>query len=117
MLLSTIDTVVQFITVFLIFILVCALTYFTTRFVGGYQKGKLKGSNIQVIETFKVAQNRYIQIITVGERYFMISVCKDNIQLLSELNSEDITKIDTIENPALNFKDILENFKNKKPKK
>lgn len=117
MLLSNVDSIVQFITVVLIFVLVCALTYFTTRFVGGYQKSKMHGANIHVVETSCVAQNKYLQIVEVGERMFLISVCKDSISFIAELNKEDVVLPDVTATPALSFKDILEKARNKKPKK
>ena len=70
------DSIVQLITVSIMFILVLALTYFATRFVGNYQKTKLAGNNIQVLETFRISNSKYIQIIKIGEKYFAISVCK-----------------------------------------
>lgn len=116
MLLANVDATVQFITVFLIFILVCALTYFTTRFVGGYQKNKMKDSNIQVIETTKVTNNKYLQIVNVGERFFLISICRDSIQVIGELNKDDV-KIPEPQEETIHFKDILEKARNKKSKK
>ena len=117
MLLASVDSVVQFITVFLIFVFVLALTYLTTRFVGGYQKGKQAGSNIHVIETSKVAANKFLQIIQVGDRYFLISICKDQMSLISELQEEDISLPENKELAPLHFKDILEKAKNLTQKK
>lgn len=116
MLLANVDSTVQFITVFLIFVLVCVLTYFTTRFVGGYQKNKMKGSNIQVIETSKVTNNKYLQIIQVGERFFLIAICKDSMNVIGELSKEDVM-IPEPQEETLHFKDILEKARNKMSKK
>ena len=40
----------QFLTVILVFLLVLALTYLTTRFVGSCQQARAAGVNIEVIE-------------------------------------------------------------------
>ena len=79
---GTIDSIAQLISMILIFIFVLALTYFTTRFVGSYQKNKMAGSNVNVLETFRISNNKYIQIIKIGKKYFAIAVCKDTITYL-----------------------------------
>jgi len=110
------DSIVQLITVSIMFILVLALTYFATRFVGNYQKTKLAGNNIQVLETFRISNSKYIQIIKIGEKYFAISVCKDTITYLGDLNSEDLVFRNTSNDFKIpNFKDILEKLKKDKP--
>ena len=110
------DSFAQLITVFLIFIFVIGLTYFATKFVGNYQKTKLAGNNIQVLETFRISNSKYLQIIKIGEKYFAISVCKDTITYLGDLNAEDLVFRDAPKEFKLqNFKDILDKFKKDKP--
>ena len=77
-----INSIAQFLTVLLIFIGVLALTYFTTRWIASYQKGKMLSGNIHVLETFKITQNKYVQIIRVGEHYYAIAIGKDTVTLL-----------------------------------
>ena len=110
------DSIVQLITVSIMFILVLALTYFATRFVGNYQKTKLAGNNIQVLETFRISNSKYIQIIKIGEKYFAISVCKDTITYLGDLNAENLVFRNASNDFKIpNFKDILEKLKKDKP--
>jgi flagellar protein FliO/FliZ len=108
------DSIVQLITVVLIFVFVLVLAYFTTRLTAGVTKGKLSGANIEVLETFKVAQNKYIQVVRVGERYYSYIVCKDTVTLLGEMDKDDIPimqdpKKDNALN--LNFKEIFDRHK------
>lgn len=111
-----IDRSAQLITVSLIFVFVLALTYFATKFVGNYQKTKLAGNNIQVLETFRISNSKYLQIIKIGEKHFAISVCKDTITYLGDLNAEDLVFRDPSKEFKLqNFKDILDKFKKDKP--
>lgn len=117
MLLSGLDAIFEFITVLFIFLFVCVITYVTTRFIAGYQKGKMNSSNIHNIEVFKVATNKYIQIIKVGEKILVIAICKDTVTLLTELSENQIDIPDLPEVAALNFKEILERAKNLKLKK
>jgi flagellar protein FliO/FliZ len=109
------DSIVQLITVVLIFIFVLALAYFTTRLTAGIQIGRFKAANIEVIETLKIAQNKYIQIVRVGEKYFSYIVCKDTVTLLGELNENEIPEIDSTKiEPTfknVNFKEIFDRLK------
>lgn len=107
------DSIVQLFTVLLIFIFVLALTYFTTRLTAGIQKGRYQNANVEIIETFKIAPTKYIQIVRIGEKYFSYVVCKETVTLLGELAKEDITaSANKNENTAVvSFKDIFEKFK------
>ncbi len=113
-----INSFAQFLTVLVIFIGVLALTYFTTRWVASYQKGKMMSSNISVLETMKITQNKYVQIIRVGEHYYAVAVGKDNITLLGELNEDEIHISENMGMmPKMDFKQLLENAKQMKFKK
>ncbi len=90
MLLSTLDSFFQMLTLLFIFVVVLALTYFTTRFIAGYQKGKGLERNIEVIETYKVTSNKYIQIIRTGDKYFAVGIGKDEIHMLTEIDPEQL---------------------------
>ena len=80
---SRLEAFAQLITLFLIFAFVLALTYFATKWVGNYQKEKMSGSNITVLETMKISGTKYLQIIKIGTKCFAIAVCKDTITYLS----------------------------------
>lgn len=87
---SGVDSLAQFLTVFLIFVFVLVLTYITTRFAGGYKKRMMSGQNIKIMETVSISASKYLQIINVGARYFLIAVTKDNVTYLCELNEGDV---------------------------
>lgn len=113
-----INSFAQFLTVLIIFIGVLALTYFTTRWVASYQKGKMMSGNIQVLETLKITQNKFLQIVRVGEHYYTIAIGKDTITLLGELKEDEIhISEDMGMMPKMDFKQLLENAKNMKLKK
>lgn len=111
MLVSSLDSVVQLFTVLLIFIFVLALTYFTTRFAAGLQKQNMISPNVDIVETYRIAQNKYVQIIRVGEKYFSIVVCKDTVTLLGEMTKDDITIPDTKIGTTMSFQEILDKAK------
>ena len=106
---SRLEAFAQLITLVLIFAFVLALTYFATKWVGNYQKEKMSGSNITVLETMKISGTKYLQIIKIGTKCFAIAVCKDTITYLiyRENNSSKLK--------SENFNAILEKFKKDKP--
>lgn len=81
----------QLIGTVVVFVIVVAACYFVTRFVGAKQLAQQKNSNFLVLDTFRLAQNKYLQIIQIGKRYFVIAISKENISVISELAKEDIT--------------------------
>lgn len=88
--LNGLDNGPRLITSLLIFVLVLAVTYLVTRWIAGYQKGQLQKGNIEVIETFRLSQTKYIQIIKVGSRYMVIGVCKDTITMLTPIEEAEL---------------------------
>ncbi|MFP3154081.1 flagellar biosynthetic protein FliO [Lachnospiraceae bacterium ZAX-1] len=119
---SGLESFFQLIVVLFIFLLVLALTYFTTKWIARYQKGVATNKNIRVIETFRVTNNKFIQIIEIGEVYLVISVCKDTIGILTELTKEQMTWMPSKDEFRAGtgteaFQDILKKLKEKIPKK
>lgn len=116
---SRIEAFAQLLTLFIIFIFVLAVTYYVTRFVGNYQKNKLSGSNINILETMRIANNKYIQIVKIGSRFFAIAVAKDTVSYLCELDEDELIYKESSSGKMLinndNFKEILEKFKKDKP--
>ena len=114
---SRIEAFVQLITLVIIFALVLAMTYFATRFVGNYKKEKMAGSNISVLETFRLSNSKYIQIIKMGSKFLAIAICKDSVTVLCELQESDLefTEVST-QVKSENFKAVLDKFRKDKPK-
>lgn len=112
----------QLIGVLLIFLFVLVLTYLVTKWIAGYQQGITCNKNIRIIETFQVNNTKFIQIIQVGKKYLVISVCKDTINLLTELTEDQLTYFPSIEdrkevNVNESFQEILNSLKKKFPRK
>ena len=116
---SRIEAFAQLLTLLIIFIFVLAVTYYVTRFVGNYQKNKLSGSNINILETMRIANNKYIQMVKIGSRVFAIAVAKDTVSYLCELDEDELIYKESSSGKMLinndNFKEILEKFKKDKP--
>ena len=114
---STLESLAQLVTLIVIFALVIAITYFATRWVGGIQKEKMIGSNVKVLETMRISNSKYIQILKIGNKCFAIAVCKDTITYLCEVNEEDLIyrENNSSKLKSENFNAILEKFKKDKP--
>ena len=55
------NSYLQFMTVLIMFVFVLAITYFTTKWIAGYQQSKGAGANLEVIESFRLADNKYVR--------------------------------------------------------
>ena len=104
-----IDSVVRFLVVLFVFLFVCVLTYFGTRIIATVQKGQMNCTNIDVVETFRIAPNKYVQIIKIADEYVAICVCKDTVTFLTKVDKGqlELTSDKTVVGTAV-FKDILE---------
>ena len=108
---SATDSYLQFITVLVLFVFVLGITYVTTRWIANYQKGKNAGGNLEVIETMRITNNKYIQIVRAGNKYLAIAVGKDEIHMLAELPEEELMLTETNVSSNMDFGSILDKFK------
>lgn len=110
------DGYVQFMTVLILFVFVLAITYLVTRWIANYQKNRAGSGNLEIIETCRVASNKYIQIVRAGEKYLVIGIGKDEVHMLSELSAVELElKEEGKQTDA--FVDILEKVKRLKDNK
>ncbi len=101
------DSYVQFVTVLLLFVFVLAVTAFVTKWIGGYQKGRSVGKNMELVEALRLSNNKYVQIVRIGRKYLALAVCKDTVTMLSEIPEEDLDFPEGSTGSALGFKDVL----------
>ena len=90
LILSSLDSFVQLITVLVIFIFVLINTYFTTRWKAGIQNGRSFNKNLRIIETISAGNNKMISIVQAGEKYLVVSIGKDEVHYLTELKQEEL---------------------------
>ena len=72
---------------------------------------KQKNSNFTVLETFRLTQNKYLQLIQIGKKYIVLAVGKDSVTFLTELSEEDITFHFEQNGSNVNFAEILKKIK------
>lgn len=97
----------QLIAVLIIFVIVLGVTALTTKWIANYQKQQSVNYNIEVIETTRISNSKYIQIIRVGEKYMVIAVCKDNVTMLGEVPKEQLKEMNP-QQMGMNFKELFE---------
>ena len=107
------DSFVQFITVLLIFVFVLLVTYWVTKWTAGYQRSQTANANMEILETIRLSNNKYVQIVRVGRKYLAVAICKDTVTMLTEIPEQDLVFPDGNAAKTLGFKDILEKIQNK----
>lgn len=92
----------------IIFIIVLALAYYVSRFIGVKNRHYSPKSNIKIIETAHLAQGVWIQIVKVGKIYLILGVTKDRVEKLGEIEEDNLNLSEnTNENQ---FKGIIEKY-------
>lgn len=115
---SRLSSFAQLITLLIVFIFVLALTFYATRWMAKIQKSQFKNSNIEVIETFRLSNTKYIQIVKLGEKYVAIAVGKDTVTFLTELDESQLDLTKAVEGTnTLEFQEILKKVKDLNRKK
>ena len=108
---GSLESFVQFITILLLFLFVLVITYVVTRWVSGIQKIQMTGKNMELVETMRISNSKYLQIVRTGEKYLVIAVCKDTVTMLAELSADEISLGSETEENSLSFREILDKMK------
>ena len=111
-----VDSIASFFTVLVIFIFILVITYFTTRYIANYQKGKFGGKNIKGIESARLTTNKFLQIVQIGDEYFAIALGKDEVTFISKLDKDNLN-LTEVDADLPGFKEIFEKAKAKLVKK
>lgn len=120
---ASMESFLQLMSALLIFVFVLLITYFTTRWIGNFQRVRMKSKNLQVIESLSAGNNKSICLLKAGTEYLVIAVGKDEVNLLATLKEEQLTDVsfmneipDTMVSGE-SFQEILGQLKEKMSKK
>jgi flagellar protein FliO/FliZ len=105
------NSFLQFCTVLIIFLFVLAITWIATKWIANFQGSRSGGKNIEVIETYRLTANKYIQIIRTGEKYLAVAICKDNVSMLAEIPAGQIHLPEQPADSMPDFRGIFEKAK------
>lgn len=118
---GSLDSFMKLISVLLIFVFVLVITYLTTYWMSGVQKKRTYNKNLKVIETISVGNNKFISIVEAGTAYLVVSIGKEDVNLLARLSKDELSDLSFENNSNAtagndNFQDILNKIKDKMPK-
>jgi flagellar protein FliO/FliZ len=108
---SSIDNFLQLVGLVILLIIILIAAYYTSKFVGGIKLGQVKNSNFQVIDSYRISPNKALQIIKIGNKFIVISINKDTVNYITELNESDILTQDLNSKERQSFKHILEKLR------
>lgn len=114
---SRIESLINLLGVFILFLLILAAAYYTSKWIGKAKFLQQNNKNIQVIETFRLNQSKYIQIVKIGSKYVVIGISKEHMDVITELTEDELNLSITEQNtPDINvdFKDVLAKIMKKK---
>ena len=125
---SALGSFIQLLGVLIIFLFVLAITYFTTKWIGNYQKTNFANKNLQIVESIRVGNNKFIAIVKAGEVYLVVAVGKDDVTLLTQLTEEQLSEVPDLsaaqnrfpmdgKAAQENFREVLNRVKEHFPKK
>lgn len=87
---SSLTSFLQLIGVLVIFVLVLAITYVVTKWIGGMQQTQMSGKVLRVLDSVRIGDNKYVQILKTGEVYLVVAVGKDEVTMLAKLTEDEI---------------------------
>lgn len=120
---NSFDSFLKLLVTLLVFVFVLVITYLCTKWMGNYQKLKLRSGNLQILESLPAGNNKMICLVKAGDEYLVVGVGTDEIRLLTKLTEEqliDLSINQINDNPSsvtTSFSDILSKLTEKLPKK
>lgn len=105
---GSIQSIIELLGLIIVFVIVLVVCYYTTKFVAGKQLGQKKMGNFEIVETFAISQNKYLQLIRMGNKYVVISVSKDSVRFITELDENEVCRMKKSEAMSgKSFKEVL----------
>lgn len=107
-----------------VLILVAAVIYLSYWVSKNLSKGTVKigsAKHMSVLDRLILGQDRYLAIVKVLSKYYLVSITGQNVQILKELDEEEISSSEAVflENKGQgmdSFKNVLHGMLSKKDK-
>ena len=93
-------------------VLILFLTYFASKYISKKMPMSQNGGNIKIVERMALAQDKFLAIAEISNKYYLIGVSTNSINLLKELDDYEPPKQDGSE---FDFSKLAMSF-NKKTK-
>ena len=110
---STMNNSLELFGLLIMFLIILVAAYFASRFFGQNKMGQLRNKNFKVIETFKVAPNKFLQLIKMGNRFVVIAIGKDEMHVITELSEEEVILQVEGEQRNMKFSDLIAKIQRK----
>ena len=114
MIVDSVSNLAEALGLLIVLILILVATYYTTKFIAKTTGNRMSSRNIEVVDTFRIAPTKYIQIIKVAGHFLVVAVTKDNVELLTEVSEEDVDQIKDVPESPISFADVLNKKKKNK---
>lgn len=85
-----ITTVLQFISLLILFAIILAAAYYVTKLVGTKTLKNYKGKNIKVLEGIMLSKDNYLYLVNVGDKYLLLGCSSNHISCLKEMDKDNI---------------------------
>ena len=106
----TVQNFLQLIFYLVVLVGVLFAAYYVTKWIAGSQKSQMYNQNFEIIETLKITNNKFLQIVRVGkDEYFVIAIGKDEIHFLSRIDESQLSFTENAGAPG-DFSGILSGF-------
>ena len=110
---GTLGSIAQIFGMLVAFVVIVAAAYYVSKYFGKYAIKSREYSNIKIVETSRVAVDKYLQIVEVNGQYFLIGISKTSINLISELDADKIKTYEPRNIEKFSFKEFLDKAKAK----
>ncbi len=103
-----------------VFILMIAAIIWASKFLRNKNLGFAKSQNLDIVDRISVGVGNSIAILRCGEGYVLISITKDRVEFMKDLNKDELTFFSKEDSQIANtsFSTVFNNFlKNKETNK
>ncbi len=99
--------VLEVLGILIVLIGVCVLAYFATKYIAKAYQLKGAGDNIKLRDRLMLSYDKSLVLVTVGDKTLLISIAKENIRLICEVDASTLKEQPAPE--SIDFSTILKN--------
>lgn len=78
---------------FIAAVFIIYLSYLVSKYVGKGMNRNGRSHYMRVLDQLMVGQDRYVAVVQAGDRYLLLGVTSQQINLLQELEAEDLIQL------------------------
>lgn len=91
----------------LLLIIIIIGAYYTSKFIAGLKMGQMQKSNFELIDSYRIGPNKTLVIVKIGIKYAVLSVNKDSVTFLMDIEENQISVHQDKTDLKVDFKQIL----------